>query len=135
MNRLWIKALVLLSLAVVWTACGPNYVVQQEQIIDPTGWDYASPVNYTFRVTDTTQRYDLHLMLDHATTFATQNFYVEIHTLFPSGEHKKDQVSLELANKFGQWYGKCGNESCRLDLLIQKGAYFNQIGEYQIEIA
>jgi gliding motility-associated lipoprotein GldH len=91
-------------------------------------------MKFEFPVTDTNQLYDLHLIMKHGVDFGFQNFYVNIKTFFPGGEELEERVSLQLANKFGQWYGECGGESCTLDIPIQQSAYFNEPGTYRVEI-
>ncbi|MEM9835173.1 MAG: gliding motility lipoprotein GldH [Bacteroidota bacterium] len=124
-----------LLLAVVLTGCGPTYVFEEEQRLDETtGWAYNTPLAYDFTVADTNTLYTLHLILEHTTTFNSQNAYVLIRTIFPDGERLEEQVSLQLADKFGQWFGDCSQEVCTLDIPIQQNAFFQRTGEYRIEI-
>lgn len=118
------------------TACGPSYVYEAAHpIASPEGWAYNEVINFEFPVTDTNQLYDLHLLVDHSVDFGFQNTYVNIKTFFPNGEELEEQVSLQLADKFGQWYGDCNSTKCSLDIPIQQNAFFNAPGNYRIEIS
>lgn len=115
-------------------ACGPGYSIEGEIAMDEQGWFYQDSLVATFNIEDTSAIYNLHLLLDHKTSFPFQNFYVRIHTTFPSGERLTEQVSLEIAGKAGNWLGDCNSSECSLRIPLQEGAYFNQAGDYQITV-
>lgn len=128
------KYLLLLLPFLFLLACGPNYVYEAE--IEPTDatWAYSDSLVAKFTITDTTAIYNLHLELEHGVDFPYQNFYIQLHTRFPNGQLLSEQLSLEIAAKGGVWLGDCNSQSCVLDIPIQEGAYFNQIGDYQLTI-
>lgn len=131
------KKAILLSLLILpflFTACGPNYIFDQEFKISEEGWTYADTLNFAVEITDTTSIYNLYLDINHSTEYARQNIYMMIHTQFPSGQRIKERLSVDLANRAGQWYGKCDSESCDLRLNIQEGAFFNALGPHKITI-
>lgn len=115
-------------------ACGPKVIVDEHRSVDPAGWTYEADKTFDFAITDTSQLYALHLIVEHQPDFFAQNFYVNITTTRPDGERTTDPVSLQLADKFGRWYGDCGGESCTLDILLQPVAFFDQLGAYQLSI-
>lgn len=119
----------------ILTSCGPSYVYEETRIVtNPDGWAYGEVMTFEFPVTDTSQLYDLHLLVEHDLDFGSQNTYVNIKTFFPNGQELEESVSLQLADKFGQWYGNCSGETCSLDIPIQQSAYFNETGNYRVEI-
>lgn len=122
-------------LAFTLMACGPTYLYEEEQVVSQTGWSYEESQEFTFNIKDTSQLYALHLRLDHSPEFFAQNLYVKVYTTFPNGEELAEEVSLQLADKFGQWYGDCDAENCQIDIPIQPVAYFEQAGEYRIRVA
>ena len=111
-----------------------NYIYEESKEITAEKWFYKDTLNYSFQIVDTTKIYNIYLELVHNTDYAYQNLYLKMHTQFPSGKRITQQVSFELADKFGQWYGDCGSGSCSLLVPSQKGAYFNAIGEHTITI-
>ncbi|HKK78928.1 MAG TPA: gliding motility lipoprotein GldH [Phaeodactylibacter sp.] len=123
-------AILLLALS----ACGPNYVYEKSYKIEDGAWAYADTLPFQFEIEDTNTIYNLWLEVDHSTDFGNQNLYTQIHTQFPSGQRLTELLSLELANKAGQWFGDCNSESCTLRIPIQQGAYFDQAGPYQITL-
>jgi gliding motility-associated lipoprotein GldH len=119
----------------LFTACGSGYTYEEyRQFPAEAGWTYADSVSFDFAISDTNQVYDLHFFVDHAADFGNQNLYVRFHTLFPGGERLTETVSLELADRFGRWEGDCSGETCRVDIPIQQGAYFNRAGAYTLRV-
>lgn len=119
-------------LSLILLACGPKYVINKTYYIADNEWTYADSLRFEFEIKDTLKLYDLIIELKHSTDFAYQNLYTQIHTTFPDGMHLNKPVSLEIANPAGEWQGKCNSKSCRIEIPIQQGAYFNQIGVYRI---
>ena len=97
-------------------------------------WSYADSLDFSFRIDDTLQLYDLWLEVEHAVDYPYQNLYTRIHTRFPSGQRLSEPLSLELADKVGRWYGDCSRNSCTLRIPIQQGAFFDQPGNYHITV-
>ncbi len=133
-NSFMLRYIPLLVLLSFLTACGPNYVYESHLEVPDTGWTYQDSLVAQFTIEDSLTIYNLHLQLEHNEEFPFQNFYVQMHTQFPDGQRLSEMVSLELADKGGMWLGECGSGACTLDIPIQQGAYFNQIGEYQLTI-
>lgn len=111
-----------------------NYIYEESKEIVEGKWLYKDSLNYAFQITDTTKIYNIYLALDHSTDYPYQNLYLKMHTQFPSGKRITQQVSFELADKYGQWYGDCGSNDCNLLVPSQKGAYFNAIGQHRITV-
>lgn len=126
------SAFVLAILAL--TACGPSYVFNESHNIADAGWAYKDTLDFAFEIADTTELYDLEIVVEHATDFPYQNLYTLISTRFPSGQRLQKQLSLELADKTGIWAGDCGSKTCKLTIPIQQGAYFNEVGPYVITL-
>ena len=123
-----------LAMILACASCGPNYVYETSVECSEEGWPFEQSLEATFEIVDSNVIYNLHLVLEHSTEFPFQNFYTKIHTNFPNGEQITEQLSLELADKRGVWLGDCGGETCELDILIQQGAFFNQLGTYKISV-
>ncbi len=121
-------------LAVLLSACGPEYIVDESKDIPGGLWTYADSIRFEAEIPDTSRIYNLWLSLDHSPEFEWQNLYVRIHTLFPDGKRLSTPLSLELANQGGEWQGKCGAKRCQFRIPIQEGAYFQIPGRYALTI-
>jgi len=117
----------------VQSACTGDRVIYEEvQEIENGQWFHGQSRNFNFEVPDTSLNYRLLLYLEYNTDYRWQNFYTEITTTFPGDSVKKDILSLELASKTGQWFGKCNSQSCSLTIPLQEEVRFNMAGNYSI---
>lgn len=116
-------------------SCGPSVLYQKSIEIPGENWLYADTLDYHFTVEDTTQIYNLYLTLWHNRDFPFQNAYVMVYTAFPDGQRISERLSLQMMDpETSTWLGDCGKESCRLELALQEGAFFEQAGEYSITL-
>ncbi len=120
--------------AATLSSCGPNYVFEEEVEIQESQWYYNDTLSFSFTMTDTSQLYDLFIELEHQKSYPFQNIYFQIYTSFPSGKKIQDRLSVDLMNKAGVWYGKCGKEECELLVNLQERLRFNETGTYQIQL-
>lgn len=119
----------------LFSSCGPSYEYESYHDIENGQWAYEDTLSFQFNIEDTLSIYNLYLELEHSPTFSNQNLYTQIHTTFPERQRLTEMISLELSdNMTGSWQGKCNKERCTLQIPIQEGAYFNQIGKHIITI-
>ena len=125
----------LILLILICTACGPDVTYSHRQDFPAGGWAYADSVDFAFPVTDTTAAYDMVLTVTHGTDFPAQNFYVHLTTRLPDGTVLRQPLSLQLADKFGGWYGDCSADHCDTDISIQVGTRFTRTGDHHLVIS
>lgn len=128
------KLILLFTFILLLTACGPSYVFEQEIAIENNQWTYADSLAFRSNIVDTSGRYNLYLDIQHNQAYPFQNLYVMIKTLLPSGKEMAQQVSLEMMDKTGLWYGKCSGESCDLRVVLQENTYFREPGDYEFKL-
>ena len=126
-------AAILLILAC--SACGPEVVYEHREDFTTTGWAYADSVTFGFPVADTSATYDLVLTVTHGTEFTAQNFYVHLATHLPDGTVLQQPLSLQLADKFGAWYGDCSADVCETDISIQENTHFTRTGDHRLVVS
>ena len=95
-------------------------------------WSQEDILEMNFSISDTTEIYDLSVTIDHSTDYAWENLYIKLHNLFPNGDTLSREVSLDLANKKGQWQGECSGSTCRATVDLQTSFFFPQKGNYRI---
>lgn len=123
-----------LFLALLLSACGPNYVYQHKTTLSNDTWTYQEVQQHTVEIKDLKHLYNLIIGVKHSPDFAFQNLYVKIKTIFPKGETREQIVSLNLSDGSGTWFGSCSGQTCSLDLPIQQNAIFETPGKYQFII-
>ena len=123
-----------LVLAILLSACGPNYVYNHKTAFDNETWTYQAVQQHQVEIKDTTYLYNLIIGVKHSPEYAFQNLYVKIKTVFPNQEKREQVVSLNLADGSGAWYGKCSGKTCSIEIPLQQNAIFDQVGTYQFSI-
>ncbi len=134
------KKLIIFVLAVIFVAgCGEHYLYSDTHKMGESGWTYADSLKFDFEITDTSKRYNLLLTVHHTPDFSNENLYVKFTTVFPKGQKAlqgKDRVeqvtSLTLAQKDGQWLGKCSSKECVMRIPIQTNTWFPESGKYSL---
>ncbi|NNE30058.1 MAG: gliding motility lipoprotein GldH [Saprospiraceae bacterium] len=123
-----------LLLLLLFSSCRPDYSFQSKFTIEGNQWSYEEPVSFQFEAPDTSSFYTLWLSVGHLEEYAYQNMYVEISTIFPKGKSTNQVLSLDLADKFGRWEGKCRGGTCEVLIPLQTKVRFRDIGTHEVRI-
>ena len=126
------RYLVLISLLFMM-GCGPTPEYSESRPLNSEGWAEA-PVIFDIDITDIEPRYELQLLIDHTTAYRYENIYFEIKTVFPDRDPREEQLSVNLANKKGQWQGDCSGESCKIKVYLLESFKFPAVGDYTFEL-
>lgn len=118
-------------LAAILTGCGNRDIFSESVNWDNGVWSVSDTVSFSVQLDDTTRSMDLSLEVVHDPDFAYQNLYVRVYTAFPDGSEKDQVLSLQLANKTGEWMGTCGSSKCHTTVLLSDGIRVPQPGEYR----
>ncbi len=116
------------------TSCSQKAVVEVELVNSDKFWSQEDILEMNFSISDTTEIFDLAITIDHSTDYAWENLYIKVHNLFPDGDTLSREVSLDLADKKGQWQGDCSTSSCQAVIDLQTSFFFPQTGDYRIWI-
>ena len=128
------KSLIFSALALSVFSCNdaPFFVGDGE--VPDDGWAYTDTIIYQVDISDTTIHLDIGLNILHSSEFEYQNLYIQILTNFPDGKTLSQTLPLDFADHTGRWYGDCGKSSCKLFVILQENALFNQIGMHTFKI-
>ncbi len=123
----------LVSFVISCIGCGPDIIYEQTHEL-PGTWSYADSAVFAYTIADTSQAYDLVLTVDHTDEFPTQNLYARFVTHYPNGLVQSEPVTLELADRFGNWLGDCRGADCTLHIPLQAGARYPEPGRYGLTL-
>lgn len=116
-------------------ACGDNAVYEKHIDFKDGEWYYSDSLVFDFEIDDTTQRYNLLMMVRNSDEkYPHRNLYVMTHTRFPSGELLKQELNIVLQDEKGYWLGDCSGDVCELVLPLQQKVRFPEIGKYSLKI-
>lgn len=113
-------------------ACENNFLIEKKLPVQGENWTYADSLRFEFEVTDTSKLYNLFVDFDHASSFPTENIYVRIGTVFPSGKRLLKQRSFLLAGPTGDWLGDCSSGKCSIRIPLQESTFFQETGKYTL---
>ncbi len=115
-------------------SCGPEVIVEESLQID-NSWSYDNVLHLTADISDTENKFDLLIQVDHDENFAFQNVYLQIKTVFPNGKEVEEPISLELSNKKGHWQSQCSGSNCSLQFFLQENFKFESAGKHEFFIS
>ncbi len=116
-------------------SCADQHFFFEEGKLPPEGWRFGDTLSYDFMIEDTTVRYDIQLDVAHGSEYSYQNLYLQIFTQFPDGKQLDQTLSIDLADNKGAWYGNCSGATCKLQVVLQQNAIFDQVGAHTLKIA
>jgi len=118
-------------------SCGPTPSYEETVTLDPQGWITAERAEFSVDIQDNKDPYELRLTIEHDRSYRYENIYLQIETLFPDREARKELLPVDLADKKGKWLGECGSDRCEATVpLLNKfkfpapGSYGFKLGQY-----
>lgn len=121
-----------LMLLLLFSSCGEKPYFSNSVEFEAGIWSYGNLFENDFIVMDTSSTYDLVLDVIHDRNYPFQNLYMNISTYFPADTNATDLLSIDMADKFGQWYGNCRGEKCNLRVFLQQNVSFRDPGDYRV---
>ncbi|MBK7230739.1 MAG: gliding motility lipoprotein GldH [Saprospiraceae bacterium] len=129
MNFLLCFLFLLLSL----NACQQPFY-SKEYKIENSIWTYQQVVPFQWTVTDTTEVYDVRLLIKHLPDLKFQNIYVKAMTEFPDKPISEQLLSLELLNPSGIPNGDCSGNQCESTIVLNEKIQFSALGNFGLKI-
>jgi len=123
-----------ISIFILLTGCGKSYFFSETTSIPENTWTYSNIPEYEINIEDINAKYNLLLDITHDAYYPYQNIYIKFHATDPTKRETTTQVSVDLANKGGVWFGDCGDEWCHLEGFLQKNLQFSEAGKYLFKI-
>ena len=124
----------LLAIVLGLTACGPNYVYQSDLPIANSQWMYRDSMVFDFNIKDSSRLYNLYLNFAAQKDYATENIYVRLNTVFPSGQRLSTVRSFNIFDAQGKILGKTSGNSAKQHIMLQENTLFNELGQYRIVV-
>lgn len=133
MNRKQIVWIVF-CLPLLFASCDSSVVSSAHQDVDEQGWAMTDTVRLSLNVEDTTQTYDLALMLRHTERYTYQNLWFFVQCADSLSPVQRDTVMACLADDRGQWLGTRAGRYYNGYLFLQRGVTFPETGTYTFAI-
>jgi len=119
-----------LFLVLLMASCNTGVFYDQNNEVDPDGWEQDKTEKFTVDIQDTLTAYDFYLNLRHTTDYKYSNIYFFITTEFPDGRMARDTIECMLADNKGKWYGKGSGKIKDNRILVRRNVLFGFPGKY-----
>ncbi len=115
-------------------ACTNNTVFSKFNKIDKDGWSTNTQIPFEFEITDVTSKYDIELAVRHDKNYEYSNLWVKVTNEDGKLLDSDQPTQFKLADKTGQWLGKCSNTYCTQNVTLKEQFTFPDTGKYHLSI-
>ena len=124
----------LLLLLLLCASCGTQTVYDESLTIPDEAWLSTMPAYFDVEVDDTLTYNTLYLKLSNTVNYKYQNIYFFVTLFLPNGQVARDTVNCDLANSYGEWYGKGLGSTKTLQFPYRTQFLFPYRGTYKFYI-
>ena len=124
--------LTLFAFLIIFSSCGERPYFSNSIEFEDGVWSYGELFENNFAIDDTSATYHLILDMVHDRDYPFQNVYMNIITHFPADTSVTDLLSVDMADRFGQWHGNCRGDICNLRVFLQQNISFKDPGDYSV---
>ncbi|TVQ41867.1 MAG: gliding motility lipoprotein GldH [Saprospirales bacterium] len=124
--------LIFFALIIIFSSCGERTYFSNTVEFEDGKWTYEDLFENSFSIADTSASYHLILDMVHDRDYPFQNVYMNITTHFPVDTAVTDLLSIDMADRFGQWHGNCRGDICNLRVFLQQNISFKEPGDYTV---
>lgn len=119
---------------ILLASCGEHYDFEKtiESKDGKISWGDQLVMEETF--SDTTQKWDVLLDIEHSTSYPFQNVYLKFTTELPNGKVGEQVVGVDLADLAGKWQSDCGWGSCNMEVMLREKLRFTPAGKFKIKV-
>lgn len=129
------RIIILLTAALLLSACDGSVYYDQSQAVDEQGWLPADRLTFDVEVDDTTHLFNFLVGVRNSITYPYSNTFLFINTTFPDGSVAHDTLECPLADPSGRWYGKRTGRYVDSRYRLRGGsARFPMKGNYRFEV-
>ncbi len=128
------RLLILLCLPLLMTACRRDVISSAHHDLPEQGWALTDTVRICLDVPDSTEAYDLALMLRHTDRYTYQNLWLFIQSCDSLSPVQSDTVMACLADDRGQWLGTRAGRYYSGYVIMERDITFPTAGTYSYVI-
>lgn len=128
------RIFILMCVAAVLAGCNRDVVSSDHQDLPVSGWSMTDTVRLSLLVADTTQTYDLALMLRHTEQYNYQNLWFFVAAEDSLCPIQRDTVMACLADDRGRWLGTRAGRYYSGYVIMEHELRFPQTGTYNFAI-
>jgi len=117
-----------------FTSCDTQTIYDETLTIPDESWASTMPAFFDVEVDDTLTYNTLFLKISNTVNYKYQNIYFFVTLMFPNGQIARDTINIDLANSYGEWYGKGMGRTKTMQIPYRKNFLFPYTGTYKFYI-
>jgi gliding motility-associated lipoprotein GldH len=125
------RAILLVVLAFLLSACDGSVYYDHLQGIDERGWTPTESVDFDVTVKDTTTVFNFMVEVRNNISYPYANTFFFLNTTFPDGSTAQDTLEFPLADASGRWLGKRTGRYVDTRYYFRRNARFPMEGSYR----
>ena len=132
-----LHTLCLLAFSIFFSSCNTIDLYERNVAIPKQEWSTSFKPQFKFIIKDTTQPYQVYVVLRHNDKYNYNNIWINLYTQAPGDSIQKVQYELPLASKEKGWLGSAMDDiyEHRISITPQnQSLYFKKSGEYTFTI-
>lgn len=118
----------------ILNACSEGAKPSDAYSFENHSWPDDLVVPFEFEVTDTTNLYDIALILRNTTDYKYSNLFVQIKMVPPYGNSSTRIYEIPIANPDGSWIGTKSGSLVENKFRLKKDTRFPFLGKYKFEV-
>ncbi|NVO02274.1 MAG: gliding motility lipoprotein GldH [Bacteroidetes bacterium] len=126
--------ILIFSIFLTLFSCNSIDVCNQKQTISNNVWVRDQTADFDVEIKDSIQKYDVSIVIRHASYYPYANLVVELFMTFPTGEERVKEHDLLLRNKDGSFLGEGMGDIWDISIPVYKNHVFNALGKYKFTI-
>lgn len=127
------RNILLIITSLILVGCHTDVVYTEFHSMPKEGWEMNNVLTYKPEITDTTQSYNLQVVLRHDETYSYQNIWMFVDIEKGEQQLLRDTIECMLANDRGEWIGN-GMSVKELPMMYRENYRFTEAGEYTIKV-
>ena len=134
MKNIKLQFLLIVLIAILFSACDTNVVFEKYNNIPQSGWHKDSLVVFSVPITDTLQNHNLLLNIRNDIEYNYSNLWLFVNISQPGETAVTDTFEVMLADRAGKWLGEGFGGIKTRQVPYRSSVYFPVSGEYKISI-
>ncbi len=128
------RIILILGFLSICTSCDSDRVFDKYTSLEKNSWLQDVPINFDFKIVDTTSRNNLYLNIRNNKDYLYSNLFLITHLIFPNGKKIVDTLQYEMADKNGKFLGTGISEIKHSRLFLKQNSIFPLSGKYKMLI-
>ncbi len=128
------RIILVLGFLSICTSCDSDRVFDKYTSLEKNSWLQDVPINFNFKIVDTTSRNNLYLNIRNNKDYLYSNLFLITHLIFPNGKKIVDTLQYEMADKNGKFLGTGISEIKHSRLFLKQNSIFPLSGKYKMLI-